>query len=148
MAAGQAPIPLSFNTSDPVSLKRDLERMASVLQSYFALLTGAPHASLVQRRLFPRPLNSTTAAFGYFTPVSLPNDTDILNIRLPKPNPQNAGLLLAIRRDTTTGIIHLSAPDCTVNGSDRVELVAEKCFVWVFFDGSDYFTGPGATWTA
>lgn len=141
----QASIPLTFNTEDPRELKRELERMASVLYAYFATLTGQPHAAIVQRRLTERPLNDTTAAFGYVTPVTLPNSTDVLRISLPPKDPRNSGLLLAVSRSTTTGRIFLSAPGCLVNGLTIVELGNAIGFYPVWFIGGNYYLPPGCT---
>lgn len=145
--AAQTSIPLSL-PEDPERMRSELVRALTTISAYFSTLTGQPHAAVVQPRLKKRAVNDPAAAFGFITPVSLPNETDSLDVKLPRPDPRNAGLWLLVRRDTTTGVIRLSAPGCFVNGSKRVELVAEKCAVPVFFDGENYFTPPAATWAA
>lgn len=142
----QTSIPLAFHTDDPDRLKSELERLVSVLATYFAGITGKPHAALVQRRLEKRPLNDATAAFGFITPVSLSKSTDVLRISLPRPDPRNAGLMLAIRRDSTTGTVKLSAPDCLVNGFEIVDLVGDVAMTPIWFDGENYYGPPGALW--
>ena len=145
MSARQG-FPLSFTVDDPVRLKSDLDRLGAFLATYFSSLTGPVEQAQVQRRLQKLPLNSARAAFGFITPVSLSNATDVLRIALPRPDVRNAGLLLAISRSRTEGTIKLSAPGCTVNGFDFVELVNDIAFTWVMFDGENYLTTPGAAW--
>ena len=142
----QTSIPLAFHTDDPDRLKSELERLVSVLTTYFAGITGKPHAALVQRRLQKRPLNDTTAAFGYITPVSLVNSTDVLRISLPRPDPRNAGLMLAISRDSTAGTVELSAPNCLVNGFEIAELMGDIAMTPIWFSGANYFAPPGTLW--
>jgi hypothetical protein len=144
--AAQSGIPLTFHTDDPSALKRELERLAASLAAYFGGLTGNQHAAVVQRRLTKRRLNDTTAAFGQITPVSLSKTTDILRISAPPPDPRNAGLLFVVRRDSEIGTIKLSSPGCLVNGFSLVELSSDVGFVWVLFDGENYYTEPGAAW--
>ena len=144
--AAQTSIPLAFHTDDPEALKRELERMASVLTTYFASITGQPHAALVQRRLQKRPINDQAAAFGYITPVSLAKATDILPVSLPRPDPRNAGLMLAIRRDSALGTVKLSSPGCLVNGFSIAELSSEVAMTPIWFDGENYYAPPGALW--
>jgi hypothetical protein len=144
--AAQTSLPLTFNTDDPAALKRELERMAAALSTYFSGLTGQQHAAVVQRRLTKRPLNDTKAVFGEITPVTLARATDVLVISLPRPDVRNAGLYCVILRTTTIGTIKLSAPGCLVNGFSVVEVSSDAGFVWVLFDGENYYTEPGAAW--
>lgn len=143
--AAQTDLPTTFHTDDPAMLKRELERMASSLAAYFSGFTGHPHAGVVQRRFTKRKLNDTTAAFWEITPVSLPTDDHELRISLPRPDPRNAGLMAIISRDTPTGLVYLSAPGCNVNGLVLAQLVNDVGFVWVLFDGQNYYTNPGGT---
>lgn len=144
--AAQTSIPLAFTTDDPEALKRELERLAAALTTYFAGITGQPHAALVQRRLQLRPLNDRTAAFGYITPVSLSKSTDVLPISLPPPDPKNTGLMLAVRRKSTLGTVKLSSPGCLINGFSSVELSGEVALTPIWFDDGNYYAPPGAVW--
>jgi hypothetical protein len=143
--AAQSAIPLSFDTEDPEALKRDLERLSSGLSAYLGGITGQPHAAVVQPRLRSLPLNSTKAAFGFITPVALPNTDDVLNISLPRPEARNGGLSCIVARSTTTGTIHLSAPGSLVNGVSIATLVNSIGFYELLFDGQNYYTAPGGT---
>lgn len=140
-------IPLTFHPEQPEQFKRELDTLASSLQAYFATLTGQQHAAVVQRRLQELPLNSPKAAFGFVTPVTLPNSTDVLDIALPPPNPQNGGLMLAISRSTTNGTIHLSSPGCLVNGDTIATLANDVAIYPAWFIGGNYYLPPGSTVT-
>ena len=144
--AAQTSIPLTFDTSDPEALKRELERTAAALAAYFATLTGQPHATVVQRRLTKRPLNDASAAFWQITPVALANASDIHRISLPRPDPRMAGMPCVILRKGTLGTIKVSAPGCLINGFTLVEQVNDAGLVAYTFDGENYYTEPGATW--
>ena len=141
----QSSIPLTYDTENPEALKRELERLSSSLTAYFGGLTGSPHAAVVQPRLRALPLNTPKAAFGFITPVALPNTDDVLDIALPRPDPRNGGLSLVVTRSATTGTIHLSAPGCLVNGVALATLVNSIGFYEVLFDGTNYYTAPGGT---
>ncbi len=142
--AAQVSIPLTY-PEDPKLLRRELERQAASLSTYFSGITGQAHAGVVARRYVKRKVNDTTAAFWQITPVSLPNTTDVLDISLPRPDVRNAGLELVIIRQTTTGTVNLSSPGCTVNGVTIATLVNDLGFYPVMFDGENYYTLPGAT---
>lgn len=144
--AAQNGIPLTWNVENPVQLKRDLDRLSSVLAAYHATLTGQPHAAQVQARLQMLPLNTPKASFGFITPVSLAKTTDVLNIALPRPDPRNAGLIFAIRRSSTVGTIILSAAGCLANGFTDVELSSEIACTVGLFDGENYYFPPGSVW--
>lgn len=143
--AAQSSIPLTFDTGNPEALKRELERLVAVLTTYFGQITGQPHGQVVRPRLRSLPLNSAKAAFGFITPVTLPNTTDVLDISLPPPDPRNDGLTLHVVRTTVTGTIHLSAPRCLVNGQAIATLVNSVGFFDVLFQNGNYYTGPDAT---
>lgn len=143
--AAQSSIPLSFQTDDPKVLKRELERLASALAAYFGQLTGQSHAQVVEPRLRTLPLNSPKAAFGFVTPVALPNAADSLDISLPPPNPQNEGLKAHVVRKTVTGTIRLSAPGCLVNDQTVATIASPVGWYPVLFQGGNYYTQAGAT---
>lgn len=145
MSARQG-FPLSFTTDDPARLRTELVQLATFLQAYFASLTGPIQQVQVAPRLRKLSLNSTRAAFGFITPVTLVNSTDVLNIALPPPDPRNAGLILYISRSTAAGTINLASPGCTVNGFDSVELAASVAATPILFDGANYLAPPGAVW--
>lgn len=140
-------IPLTFHPDNPELFKREMDTLASSLQAYFATLTGPQHAATVQRRMQSLPLNSTKAAFGFWTPVSLVNDSDVHTISLPPPDPRNAGLVAAVVRKATPGTIKLSAPDALVNGFEVVELPNAVGRYELLFDGENYYADGGATWS-
>jgi hypothetical protein len=142
----QTDLPSTFHTDDPAMLKRELERVTSSLEAYLGGITGHPHAAVVQRRFTKRPLNDTKAAFWQITPVALVNSTDVHRISLPRPDPRNAGLVVAILRKSAAGTINLSAPDATVNGFAMVELSAAVGMYIGWFDGEDYYFPPGNVW--
>ncbi len=147
--AAQADIPLRF-PEEPKAQRRELERMASSISTYFSGITGHPHAGVVPRRYTKRPLNDTKAAFWQMTPVSLPDDDAEHTVSLPPPDPRNAGLKTIVSRATTTGTVYLSAPHPSlINGQRVVALTNEISFVEVLFDGENYLTQPGMTaWEA
>ena len=142
--ATQQDIPLSFDTSDPVKLRQDLERMAATLRPYFGALTGRQSAAVVQKRLVNRPVNDPVAVFGEVCRVALV-EGQILKIALPRPDPANAGLLIGIRRSTQTGNVFLSSPNCTINGLDIARLTNAISFTLIEFDGENYYSTPGST---
>lgn len=142
--AAQQDIPLEYHPEDAKQLKRELERLASVLAPYFSALTGRQSAAVVQKRFVNRPLNSDVAVFGEVSRFSLV-DGQVVKLRLPPPNPANAGLLIGIRRATETGHVYLSSPGATVNGFDIARLTSAPSFVLVEFDGENYYTTPGGT---
>lgn len=145
MSARQG-FPLSFTVDNPVRLKTDLDRLVTWLAAYAASLTGPIQQVQVAPRLRKLPLNSTRASFGFITPVNLSNAADVLPIALPRPDPQNAGLIAYVSRSTTTGTIALSSPGCLVNGFDSVELSNEIAATPFLFDGENYLAPPGAVW--
>lgn len=145
MSARQG-FPVSFAVDDPVRLKNDLDRLGSWLTAYTASLTGPAQQTQVAPRLQKLGLNSTRAAFGFITPVSLVKSTDKLAIALPQPDPRNAGLILYISRTSTAGTVTLSSPRCTVNGFGSVELSNEIAATPIMFDGENYLAPPGAVW--
>ena len=79
------------------------ERQAATLESYHQALTGPQQATVVQRRLKKGPLNGTSCAFGFWTPVALVNASDVLRISLPRKDPRNSGLQTAVLRQATAG---------------------------------------------
>ncbi len=142
--AAQTDIPLRF-PEDPKAQRRELERMAASLTSYFAGITGHPHAGVVARRYTKRPQNDTKAAFWQMTPVALPGATDVHTVSLPPPDVRNAGLETIVIRQTTTGTIHLSGSGALVNGLPTATLVNDLGYYAVLFDGANYYTPPGST---
>lgn len=140
----QNEIPASFRTDDPKMLREDLDRMATTLRPYFSSLSGRQSASIVQKRFVNRPINDTKAVFGEVCRPSLV-EGQVLKITLPPPDPANAGLLIGIRRKTSTGQVYLSAPGCLVNGMTIARLTSAPSFVLIEFDGEDYYTTPGGT---
>lgn len=144
--AAQSRIPLTFNVSDPKRLRTDLERQSATLEEYHATLTGPQQNAVLVRKPVKRRLNDTTAAFGEFTPVGLVNDTDVITVSLPRPDPRNAGLRAYIVRRATPGTIRVTSPGATINGFGAVELAASVGLYVFFFDGEHYFTPPGAVW--
>ena len=140
-------IPLTFHPENPELFKREMDTLASSLQAYFATLTGPQHAAAVQRRFQALPLNSTKAAFGFWTPVSLVNESDVHRISLPPPDPRNAGLSTAVIRLATAGTIKLSAPDALVNGFAMVEVPNAVGFYQLWLDGENYYADGGSTWS-
>lgn len=142
----QARIPLTFNVADPKRLRTDLERQSSTLEAYHATLTGPQQNAVLVRKPVKRRLNDTTAAFGEFTPIGLVNDTDVIRVSLPRPDPRNAGLTAYIVRRATPGTINVTSPGATINGFVMVEVAAAVGQYEFFFDGENYFTPPGAVW--
>ena len=140
--ATQQDIPLAFHPENPVELRQELERLAATLRPYFSALTGRQAATVVLKRFVNRPVNDTTAAFGEVSRVALVEGQS-LRIALPRPDPQNAGLLIGVRRSTTTGNVFLSAPGCTINGLTVGRLINEPSLVLVEFDGENYYATPG-----
>lgn len=145
--SAQARIPLTFDTADPARLKTALERQAASLESYHQALTGPQQATVVQRRLQKGTLNGTSCAFGFWTPVALVNETDVLRISLPRRDPRNSGLQTAVLRQATAGTIKLSATDALVNGFEMVEIPNAVGFYMLWFDGENYYADGGATWS-
>jgi hypothetical protein len=142
--ATQRAIPFAFHPENPEMLKRELEELSATLAPYFSALSGSQHAAIVQKRFVNRPVNSTTAAFGEVTRISLV-EGQVLKISLPRRDMRNAGLLIGIARATAPGNVFLSSPGCLVNGLDIARLTNAPSFVLVEFDGENYYTSPGGT---
>lgn len=142
--AAQQDIPLAYHPEDPEQLKRELERLASTLAPYFSALTGRQSAAVVQKRFVNRPLNSDVAVFGEVSRFSLA-EGQVIRLKLPPPSPANAGLLIGIRRASSSGHIYMSSPGCKVNNETTARLTSAPSFVLVEFDGENYYTTPGGT---
>ena len=136
-------IPLTFrDVENPDMLREDLERLAAAVYAYSQGLTGQQHAAVVQRRLIMGTTGAEKVSFGEVAIVSL-TDGAVLNIQLPRPDIRNAGLLIGVRREATTGTIHLSSPGALVNGYSSVAVINEIGLVLGMFDGADYYFPPG-----
>jgi hypothetical protein len=142
--ATQQDIPLAYHPENPEQLKRELERLASTLRPYLSVLTGRQNTTVVQKRFVNRPINNDVAVFGEVSRFSLVDD-QVVKLKLPAPDPANAGLLIGIRRATADGNVYMSSPGATINGLSIARLTSAPSFVLVEFDGENYYTTPGGT---
>jgi len=125
-------IPQVFTPSDPVALKRDLERFA---QGFYRYTQDVPKTTL------PAPTAAPVGilAFGCVTRVSL-RAGDSLVLQLPQVDVQNGGKILYIKRETNTGSCSIRGVGALLNGRTKQLLPALPGLYSVFFDGANYYS--------
>jgi hypothetical protein len=130
-------IPLVYNVTDPKTLKRDLERLASGVDAYTrnAVSVFEPLPSVNQVDLAPK------LAFGTITKVSPVVGTPLI-LQLPQPDPTNGGRKLLIERTGTLGTAYVLAIGCLVNGLSQGLLPSAIGLYEFAFDGQNYFSNP------
>jgi hypothetical protein len=134
---GRLDIPLRFDTQSPPKLKEQLERQASALDAFVRnlgnLVTGRP--SVV-------PYIYQTGTVGGVLGTQLriaPRQFEEMTVALPPSVSANGGLVLEIIRGSSVGTAWLTAVGSSVNGFDRVMLLASIGVTRVYFDGVYYF---------